>query len=77
LCLRLNSNNVEKQQKIYGWNELKKELGKLMWKLVLKQFDDLLVKILLVIVFVSLVMAYINCHMSGEIFLEQVCEPML
>lgn len=31
-----------------------------MWRLVLEQFDDLLVKILLVTVFVSLVLTYIN-----------------
>ncbi len=70
LCLCLNSSNVENQQKFYGWNELEREGGKPMWRLVLEQFDVLLVKILLVIVFVSLVLAYINDHMNVEKFLE-------
>jgi hypothetical protein len=48
-----------------------------MWRPLLKQFDDLLVKILLITMSVSLVLTYINDHMNGESFFEQVCEPML
>ncbi len=48
-----------------------------MWRLVLEQLDDPLVKILLVTVFVSLALTYKNGHMNGDNFLEHVCEPML
>ncbi len=77
VCLFFNSSNLEKQQQFYGWNELERELGKPMCRLVLKQLDDPLVKILLVTVFVSLVLTYKNGHMNGDNFLEHVCEPML
>nr|XP_054768344.1 sarcoplasmic/endoplasmic reticulum calcium ATPase 1-like [Lytechinus pictus] len=53
------------QQRIakYGHNELPAEEGKPLWQLVLEQFDDLLVKILLlaaVISFVSILFLYIE-----------------
>ena len=38
----------------YGTNELDKEEGTPLWKLVLQQFDDLLVKILLLAACISL-----------------------
>jgi Ca2+-transporting ATPase len=73
----LSSSSIEKQRKQYGWNELEKEPGKPMWKLVLEQFDDLLVKILLVAAFVSLVLAYIDGHASGEFDLTAYVEPVV
>jgi hypothetical protein len=42
---------------------------------MLEQLDDPLVKILLVIVFLSLVPSYKNGHISGDNFLEHVCDP--
>jgi Ca2+-transporting ATPase len=73
----LNSSSVEKRQKLYGWNELEREPGKPMWRLVLEQFDDMLVKILLAAAFVSLVLAYIDGHVSGENGLTAYVEPIV
>ena len=42
----LTSKQVEEQRAKYGWNELEKPPGKPLWKLVLEQFDDMLVKVL-------------------------------
>lgn len=41
----LTSGEVEKRRQQYGYNELDKEPGKPLWKLVLEQFDDMLVKV--------------------------------
>ena len=35
------------QRAKYGWNELAKQPGKPLWRLVLEQFDDMLVKVIL------------------------------
>lgn len=41
----LSSSAVEQRRQQYGYNELDKEPGKPLWKLVLEQFDDMLVKV--------------------------------
>lgn len=41
----LSAAEVEKRRQQYGFNELAKEPGKPLWKLVLEQFDDMLVKV--------------------------------
>ena len=41
----LTSEQVEEARRSYGWNELEKAPGKPLWKLVLEQFDDMLVKV--------------------------------
>lgn len=41
----LSSSEVEKRRQQHGYNELAKEPGKPLWKLVLEQFDDMLVKV--------------------------------
>lgn len=52
----------EQARGVYGRNELAPDAGTPLWKLVLKQFDDLLVKILIVAAVVDLVIALV----SGE-----------
>uniref|UniRef100_K3W8M1 P-type Ca(2+) transporter n=1 Tax=Globisporangium ultimum (strain ATCC 200006 / CBS 805.95 / DAOM BR144) TaxID=431595 RepID=K3W8M1_GLOUD len=54
----LSADAVEKQRAVHGFNELDKEEGTPLWKLVLEQFDDALVKILLGAAAVSFVLAY-------------------
>ena len=41
----LSDPQIEAQRKVHGFNELLKLPGKPMWKLVLEQFDDMLVKV--------------------------------
>ncbi|KAI5422080.1 calcium-transporting ATPase, endoplasmic reticulum-type [Lathyrus oleraceus] len=73
----LSSNEVQRRREKYGWNELAKEKGKPLWKLVLEQFDDVLVKILLVAAFVSFLLAYVQGSESGESGFEAYVEPLV
>lgn len=41
----LSTAEVEKRRTEYGYNELEKEPPTPLWKLVLEQFDDMLVKV--------------------------------
>ena len=54
----LSKSQVAKARAEYGSNELDKEEGTPLWKLVLQQFDDLLVKILLGAAVLSFVLAF-------------------
>ena len=56
----LTSTQVEAKRDEYGWNELDKEDATPLWKLVLEQFDDTLVKILLAAAVVSCALAYFD-----------------
>jgi Ca2+-transporting ATPase len=56
----LTTEQVDKKRAEYGWNELDKEDSTPLWKLVLEQFDDTLVKILLVAALVSFALAYFD-----------------
>ncbi len=42
----LTAAEVDKRRQQYGYNELDKEPGTPLWKLVLEQFDDMLVKVM-------------------------------
>jgi len=67
----LNDTQVVKNRALYGQNVLPVEEGTPFWKLVLKQFDDLLVKILIVAAIVSFLLALVN----GETGLSAFVEP--
>jgi Ca2+ transporting ATPase len=54
----LTDEQVKKHTEKYGPNELPVEEGKSLWELVLEQFDDLLVKILLLAATISFVLAW-------------------
>ncbi len=41
----LSSKDVEARRQQYGYNELRKEPGTPLWKLILEQFNDTLVKV--------------------------------
>jgi Ca2+-transporting ATPase len=73
----LNTYEVEKLRERYGWNELTKEKGKPLWRLVLEQFDDMLVKILLVAACISFILAYMHGSESGESGFEAYVEPFV
>lgn len=73
----LGSYEVEKRREKHGWNELEKEKGKPLWHLVLEQFDDMLVKILIIAAFISFILAYVHGRESGESGLEAYVEPFV
>ncbi|XP_058189855.1 calcium-transporting ATPase, endoplasmic reticulum-type-like [Rhododendron vialii] len=73
----LSTYEVEKRRERYGWNELQKEKGKPLWKLVFEQFDDVLVKILLVAAFISFILAYLHRNETGGSGFEAYVEPFV
>ncbi|KAF4657233.1 hypothetical protein FOZ61_006409 [Perkinsus olseni] len=72
----LTESQVEAQSKKYGPNELDKTEGKSMIALILEQFDDLMVKILLVAAFISFLLAYFDDENNDEGMLAYV-EPLV
>jgi len=56
----LSDSQVLQKREEHGWNELDKEDPTPLWKLVLEQFDDTLVKILLAAAAVSFALAYFD-----------------
>ncbi|KAI3784247.1 hypothetical protein L1987_43342 [Smallanthus sonchifolius] len=61
---------VTSHARIYGRNVLPQEESTPFWKLVLKQFDDLLVKILIAAAIVSFLLALVNGETGLAAFLE-------
>ncbi|XP_077219850.1 endoplasmic reticulum-type calcium-transporting ATPase 3 isoform X2 [Tasmannia lanceolata] len=61
---------VKENAKIYGRNVLPQEGSTPFWKLILKQFDDLLVKILIAAAIVSFLLALIDGETGLTAFLE-------
>lgn len=66
----LNDFQVAEHARLYGRNVLPQEGSTPFWKLVLKQFDDLLVKILIGAAIVSFLLALINGETGLTAFLE-------
>ena len=72
----LGAKQVAAARSAHGFNELDKEDGKPLWKLVLEQFDDALVKILLLAAVVSFALAFTEERAPGEdISLVDFVEP--
>ena len=63
-------NNLDK----YGFNELPAEEGKTIWELVGEQFEDLLVRILLLAACISFVLAWFE---EGEETVTAFVEPFV
>jgi Ca2+ transporting ATPase len=68
---------VKAAQEKYGPNGLPAEEGKPLWKLILEQFDDLLVKILLGAAMISFVLAFFEEHDEHETALGAFVEPIV
>ncbi|KAG2698946.1 hypothetical protein I3760_07G170700 [Carya illinoinensis] len=66
----LSEDQVAQHARLYGKNVLPEERRAPFWKLVFKQFDDLLVKILIVAALVSFILALINGETGLTAFLE-------
>jgi P-type Ca2+ transporter type 2A len=69
----LTEAQVTESQRLYGLNELQPEPGTPLWKLILKQFDDLLVKILIIAAVVDFCIALVN----GESGIGAFIEPLV
>lgn len=73
----LTLDQVKRHQEKYGPNELPVEEGKSLWQLVLEQFDDLLVKILLLAAIISFVLACFEEHGEGAEGITAFVEPFV
>ncbi|OMO67622.1 Cation-transporting P-type ATPase [Corchorus capsularis] len=73
----LLSAEVEKRRQIYGLNELEKHEGTSIIKLILDQFNDTLVRILLVAAIVSFVLAWYDGDEGGEMEITAFVEPLV
>ncbi|XP_051996133.1 sarcoplasmic/endoplasmic reticulum calcium ATPase 1-like isoform X2 [Xyrauchen texanus] len=70
----LSPDQVKKNQAKYGFNELPAEEGKTIWELVVEQFEDLLVRILLLAACISFVLALFE---EGEETITAFVEPFV
>jgi len=70
----LSDEQIKKNTEKYGPNELPAEEGKPLWELILEQFDDLLVKILLLAAIISFVLAFFE---EGEETVTAFVEPFV
>jgi Ca2+-transporting ATPase len=74
----LQSDEVLARRGVYGWNELEKHSGPSIWQLVLEQFNDTLVRILLVAAVVSFILAWFDGTKHGdEISITAFVEPLV
>ncbi|KAK2418049.1 calcium-transporting ATPase, endoplasmic reticulum-type [Trifolium repens] len=73
----LSNEEVENRRKIYGLNELEKHDGQSIWKLVLEQFNDTLVRILLAAAIISFVLAWYDGDEGGEMEITAFVEPLV
>ncbi|XP_051134304.1 calcium-transporting ATPase 4, endoplasmic reticulum-type-like [Andrographis paniculata] len=73
----LSAEEVEKRRQIYGLNELEKHEGPSILRLVLDQFNDTLVRILLVAAVVSFVLAWYDGEEGGEKEITAFVEPLV
>ncbi|XP_072290239.1 sarcoplasmic/endoplasmic reticulum calcium ATPase 2 isoform X2 [Eucyclogobius newberryi] len=70
----LSLDGVKRQKEKWGLNELPAEEGKSLWELVLEQFEDLLVRILLLAACISFVLAWFE---EGEETITAFVEPFV
>ncbi|XVF76558.1 hypothetical protein PTKIN_Ptkin13bG0275400 [Pterospermum kingtungense] len=73
----LSSAEVENRRGNYGYNELEKHEGQSIWSLILEQFNDTLVRILLVAAVVSFVLAWYDGEEGGEMEITAFVEPLV
>uniref|UniRef100_A0A2N9IX07 P-type Ca(2+) transporter n=1 Tax=Fagus sylvatica TaxID=28930 RepID=A0A2N9IX07_FAGSY len=71
----LRSLDVEKRHIIYGYNDLEKHESPTIWSLILDQFNDTLVRILLVAAVVSFVLAW--CDGGNDKEITAFVEPLV
>ncbi|KAL5546268.1 hypothetical protein UlMin_005955 [Ulmus minor] len=73
----LKAEEVEKRRKVYGSNELEKHEGQSIWSLIIDQFEDTLVRILLAAAVISFVLAWYDGEEGGEKEITAFVEPLV
>ncbi|CAN1145836.1 Calcium-transporting ATPase 4, endoplasmic reticulum-type [Linum perenne] len=73
----LSAGEVEKRLRIHGYNELEKHEGTSIWELILEQFKDTLVRILLAAAVISFVLAWYDGQEGGEMEITAFVEPLV
>ncbi|KIH64426.1 calcium-translocating P-type ATPase, SERCA-type [Ancylostoma duodenale] len=73
----LTESQIEAQRAKYGFNEMPAEEGKTIWELIFEQFDDLLVKILLLAAIISFVLALFEEHDDQTSAVTAFVEPFV
>ncbi|KAH0876854.1 hypothetical protein HID58_064248 [Brassica napus] len=73
----LTTENVLKRHQLYGLNELEKPEGTSIFKLILEQFNDTLVCILLAAAVISFVLAFVDGEEGGEMGITAFVEPLV
>ncbi|KAH7699412.1 sarcoplasmic/endoplasmic reticulum calcium ATPase 1-like protein, partial [Aphelenchoides avenae] len=73
----LTEDQVVTLREKYGPNEMPTEEGKKLWELILEQFDDLLVKILLLAAIISFVLALFEEHDDQTSAVTAFVEPFV
>ncbi|UJR09375.1 hypothetical protein I4U23_013619 [Adineta vaga] len=73
----LSEERIRQDFEYYGPNELPAEESKPLWKLILEQFNDLLVKILLAAACISFVLALFEEHKEEDSLVAAFVEPLV
>ena len=73
----LSYEEADRRLKEYGWNELEKHEEQSIFKLILEQFNDTLVRILLIAAVVSFVLAWYDGEEGGEMEITAFVEPLV
>ncbi|KAK9069167.1 hypothetical protein SSX86_013283 [Deinandra increscens subsp. villosa] len=73
----LSDGEVEKRLQEYGTNELEKHEGQSVFRLILDQFNDTLVRILLAAAVISFVLAWYDGEEGGEMEITAFVEPLV
>ncbi|KAF2300451.1 hypothetical protein GH714_013467 [Hevea brasiliensis] len=73
----LSAAEVEKRRQKFGYNELEKHEGASIFKLILEQFNDTLVRILLAAAIISFVLAWYDGEEGGEMEITAFVEPLV
>lgn len=73
----LTSGEAAARRAAHGWNELERHEGPSILRLVLEQFNDTLVRILLAAAVVSFVLAWLDGDEGGEMGVTAFVEPLV
>ncbi|CAH9072510.1 unnamed protein product [Cuscuta epithymum] len=73
----LSTEEASARRQVYGTNELEKHDGPSIFRLILDQFNDTLVRILLVAAVISFVLAWYDGDEGGEMEITAFVEPLV